>query len=75
MVLQPSRYGHFDTNPQCRLFRDEDYQPPQDTRDIAEECDVNDPGVLEVLLHPKCPKCQVVSDSLNSRGEARRPVC
>ena len=69
LVLQPSRYAHFDSSPQCRLFRDEDYQPPQATRNITEEYDFDDPGLLEVLLHPKCPQCQVVSDSVNRSSE------
>ena len=66
--FKPFRYGHFDSSPQCRLFRDEDYQPPQETRNITDEYDIDDPGVLEVLLHPKCPKCQAVSDTLNSQS-------
>ena len=58
-----SRYAHFDTSRQCRLFRDEDYQPPQATQDITEEYNVEDQDVIDILLHPKCPKCQIVSDS------------
>jgi E3 ubiquitin-protein ligase RNF14 len=50
-------YSHF-SNSGCPLFREADYHPPQKLQDVNVKID--NPDLLHVLLHPKCPKCDMV---------------
>ena len=49
------RYGHFDGT-DCRLFRNEDYLPPED-KSLKEVNAPDDMQVLENALVSVCPRC------------------
>ena len=60
LFLSRTRYDHFDRGDRsnkCVLFRDEDYLPPAQERDIEGVDTIEE---IESVMQTKCPRCNKV---------------
>ena len=55
--FSPDRYDHF-SDKGCVLFRNEDFNPPTEPKDVDVTFDTDED--FDLFLHPKCPKCLMV---------------